>query len=218
MGFRVNRVLYGSYAPKSLSFRWQADRARSMKREVDYSREPNVTYDRPQMFFLRQSSKQQADGDDLDFRLRSNILIKQSAQGLPTATRDVAKTADEILRVVEDESSNRVTNSLGMNIDPSLDSFSRTRGLAQDCFERIAPRGAVMIRLSPTENVARSAPRTWFVRQPTTCFAIKASLCRSRCWTFVTAAENNRRDKTSRRSLPSLGIVPALNAMLARRS
>jgi hypothetical protein len=58
----VKRVLYGSYDADSLSFRWETNRARSMKREVDLGREPNVTYDRPQLFFLRWISKQQADG------------------------------------------------------------------------------------------------------------------------------------------------------------
>ena len=51
----VERVLLGDYNANSLTFRCQTDRAWSMKHEVDLTKEKNVTYDRPQLFFLNRS-------------------------------------------------------------------------------------------------------------------------------------------------------------------
>ena len=153
----VKRVLYGSYATDSLSFRWETMRAKSMKYEVDLGREPNVTYDRPQLFFLRQLSKQQAGGGRPIWLLRGNVFLKQSSQGLATAAGGLARTADEILKVVEDESSYRASKALRLDIDPGPDHFSRTKTLAQGCFVCIARRGAVILRVSASKYVVAPA-------------------------------------------------------------
>ena len=153
----VRRVLYGSYDSDSLSFRWETNRAKSMKGEVDITREPNVKYDRPQLFFLRHWSDQDAGNHPILWSLRSNVFPTSSSQGLPTTTGDFAKTADEILRIVEEESSSRATTALGMDVGRGPDNFSRSETLAQDCFGCIARKGAVILRVSPTLNVVAPA-------------------------------------------------------------
>jgi hypothetical protein len=145
----VKRVLYGSYNSETLNFQWKTNRGRSMKREVDLAREPNVTYDRPQLFFLRRSNE--------GWTLRRNVFPNGSSQGLATAAGGLARTADQIMGVIEKEIANRIVNVGPIDIDPGPDKFSRTKTLSQGCFLCIAPRGAVMLKVSPTKYVVAPA-------------------------------------------------------------
>jgi hypothetical protein len=156
----VKRVLYGSYNAGSLTFRWKTTRAKSMKVEVDLTEGPNLAYSRPQLFFLRRSDRQKLD-DPVDWTLRRNVLINQSSQGLETlAGGGLARTAGEIMSVVEREAAYRAHNSLPVDVSSGPENLNRTKTLAQDCFECIAPRGAVMLRLSPMKYlVAPAYPR-----------------------------------------------------------
>ncbi len=152
----VTRVLLGSYTADSLTFHWKTTRAMSMKREVDLAREPNVKYHRPQLFFLRRSGEQGIH-EPAHWTLRRNIFLNQSSQGLATARGGLARTADEILGLIELEVAHRAANRLPVDIDPVPGSFHRTKTLAQGCFSCIAPKGAVILKLSPTKYVVAPA-------------------------------------------------------------
>lgn len=145
----VKRVLYGSHNSESLTFQWKTDRVRAMKGEVDLVREPNVTDDRPQVFFLRWSNE--------GWRLRRNIFPKQSSQGLATTVGGLARTANEIMSVIETEIVKRAATVLAVDLDPGPDQFSRTKTLSQGCFNCVAPKGGVMLKVSPARYVIAPA-------------------------------------------------------------
>ncbi len=147
----VERVLLGTYTAKELTFRWNTDRVQSMKHEVDLTKEPNVTYDRPQLFFFRRRLTEAMGSGEQSWQLRNHILIKQSSQGLPTANGGLARTASEILGAVENEAMLMAT-SMTASADSSEDKFSRTAAKAQST-GLITPRGSVLFQVAPREYI-----------------------------------------------------------------
>lgn len=132
----VQRVLYGEYNAGSLSFSWKTDRVTPMD-------------NRPQLFFLKRSSSQRGESYPTLWTLRRSVLPSASSQGLPTATGGLARTADEVMTTVENEAANRTANSSQIHVDPGPDNFSRTKTLAQGCFNCVARKGAVILEVSP---------------------------------------------------------------------
>jgi hypothetical protein len=168
---QVTRVLYGAYAPRTLSFSWKTDRHRSMKSEVELARDPNVVYDRPQLFFLRRSPEKNIAGDGIAWTLHASVFLNQSSSGVATAAPGLATTAGEILKAVTGESASYAVAESPLPSSTATETFSRTKTSLQGCLDCIAPMGAVILRLSRTQLVVAPA----YPRFQTTAF----ELCRS---------------------------------------
>jgi hypothetical protein len=111
---QVTRVLYGTFGADSLSFYWKADRVTPMD-------------NRPQLYFLRRAANREGEHHPAPWALRNSVLPSASSQGLATATGGLARTADEIMSVIESESAIRTANGSLIHINPGPDNFSRTK-------------------------------------------------------------------------------------------
>ncbi len=152
----VDRVLLGVSHSPSLAFRWSTDRSHTMQYEVDLTNEKNVTYDRPQLFFLNRAGGP-GPASPTAWRLRRSIFVKQSSQGLRTATGELVKTADGIIGVVEKEISELNTIPISRGNETGSDTFIRSKTLAQGPSYYASPKGSVLLLVAPREYVIAPA-------------------------------------------------------------